>query len=94
MDGNRIYYSHDAEVYAMRNKAILRLAFLTFGLGMGAALAVLFSPISGKKARAELAETVGDGLNVGRESIETFKKRLEDQFAELRNNVEGQLKQI
>ncbi len=93
MNSDRIYYSRDAEMHAMRNRAVLTLAFLTFGLGIGAALAVLFSPISGKKARHELAESVGDGLNTGRESVESFMKRLEEQFNELRKSVDDRLKQ-
>ncbi len=92
MNSDRIYYSHDAEMHAMRNRAVLTLAFVTFGLGIGAVLAVLFSPISGKKARHEFAESVGDGLNTGRESIEPLIKRLEEQFNDLRKSVDDRMK--
>ncbi|NWF68398.1 MAG: YtxH domain-containing protein [Chloroflexi bacterium] len=92
MNSDRIYYSHDAEMQALRGRAVLMLVFLTFGLGIGAALAVLFSPVSGKKARRELAESLGDGLNTGRESIEPFMKRLEEQFNDLRKSVDERMK--
>lgn len=91
MNTDRIYYSHDAEMHAIRNRTVLTLAFLTFGLGIGAALAVLFSPVSGKKARHDFAETVEDGLNTGRESIEPLIKRLEEQFNDLRKSVDDRI---
>ncbi|MBZ0307563.1 MAG: YtxH domain-containing protein [Anaerolineae bacterium] len=92
MNNDRIYYSHDAEMHAMRDRTILTLVFLTFGLGIGAILALLFAPSSGKKTRHGLAESVGDGLNTGREAVEPMMKRLEEQFNELRKNVEDRLK--
>lgn len=92
MNNNRIDYSHDAEMHAMHTRTVLTLVFLTFGLGIGGALALLFSPISGKKARHEFVESLGDGLNTGRESIEPLMKRLEEQFNDLRKSVEEHLK--
>jgi len=50
MTNDRVYYSHDAEMHAMRDRAVLTLAFLAFGLGIGAVLALLFAPMSGKKS--------------------------------------------
>lgn len=92
MNTDRIYYSQDAKMHALRNRTALTLAFLTLGLGVGAALAILFSPVSGKKARHDFAETVEDGLNTGRESIEPLIKRLEEQFNDLRKSVDERLK--
>jgi gas vesicle protein len=92
MNNDRVYYSHDAETHAMRVRTVLTLIFLTFGLGIGAILALLFAPTSGKKTRHELAKSVEDGLNSGRDALEPVVRRLEAEFAEMRKNVEERLK--
>jgi gas vesicle protein len=92
MNSDRIYYSHDAEMHAMRAKTIFTLVFLTFGLGIGAALALLFAPSSGKTARHELVQGVEEGLNTGRDTFEPVLKRLEKQFHDLQKSVEERLK--
>jgi len=92
MNDDRVYYSHDAEVHAMRARTVLTLGFLTFGLGIGAILALLFAPSSGKKTRHELAKSVEDGWNSGRDTIEPVVKRLDKELTELRKNVEERLK--
>jgi gas vesicle protein len=92
MNTDRIYYSHDAEMNAMRDRRMLSLVFLAFGLGIGITLALLFAPTSGKKTRHELTRSVEEGLHTGRENVEPLVKRLEEEFAELRKNVEERLK--
>ncbi len=92
MSNERIYYSHDAEVQAMRDRAVLALFLLVFGLAVGGVLAVLFAPTSGKETRHELAKNVEDGLNTGRDTVEPVLKRLEEECAELRKHVEDRLK--
>jgi gas vesicle protein len=88
MSNDRIYYSHDAEAQAMGDRAKSTLLYLMFGLGIGTALALLFAPSSGKKTRADLAQTVEDGLNTGREAVEPLVKRVEEEFGNLRQSVE------
>jgi gas vesicle protein len=56
---------------AMRDRTILTLIFLMFGLTLGAAIALLFSPASGKQTYVDLAKNLGEGLNNGREAIGT-----------------------
>jgi gas vesicle protein len=92
MNNDRIYYSHEAEMHAMRDRTVLRLVFLTFGLGIGAILALLFAPISGKKVRDDLTKTMGDGWNNGRDAVEPMVKRIEKEFDDLKKNVEEHLK--
>jgi gas vesicle protein len=92
MNNDRIYYSHDAEMHAMRDRTVLTLVFLTFGLGIGAVLALLFAPMSGKKVRDDLTKTVEQGWNNGRDAVEPIVKRVEKEFGELQKNVEEQLK--
>lgn len=92
MNNERVYYSHDAEVNAMRDRTLLALAFLTFGLGIGAALALLFAPAAGTTTRQNIAKNVEEGLQTGRENVEPVVKRLEEEFAELRKNIDERLK--
>jgi gas vesicle protein len=92
MNNERVYYSHDAEMHAMRDRTMLTLVFLTFGLGIGAALALLFAPASGKKVRDDLSKTMGEGWSSGREAVEPMVKRLEEEFADLRKSVDERLK--
>jgi len=91
MNNDRIYYSHNAETHALRAMLRLTLLCLTIGLGIGAVLALLFAPASGKKIRDELAKTVEDGLQNGREAVEPMVKRLEKDFDELHKSVEERL---
>lgn len=92
MNSDRIYYSHDAEMHAMRDRTLLAVIFLIFGVGIGAGLALLFAPMSGKKARHDLSKTVEQGLKDGREAVEPMVKRAEKEFDELKKNVEEHLK--
>jgi gas vesicle protein len=91
MDNDRIYYSRETQLHALRDRLKLTALFLTFGLGIGAILALLFAPSSGKKVRDDLAQTVEEGLNAGREVVEPLVKRLEKDFDELRKHVEERL---
>lgn len=91
MSNERIYYSREAEMAAMRSRTILTMVFLVIGLTIGALLALLFAPDDGESTRKELAKGVEDGLNTGRETLEPMIKQLEDQFNDLRKNVEDRL---
>jgi gas vesicle protein len=92
MNNDRIYYSHAAEMHAMRDRTMLTLICLTLGLGIGAALALLFAPTSGKTVRHDLARSVEEGMQTGREAVEPMVKRIEKEFDDLKKNVEDQLK--
>lgn len=92
MSNERIYYSHEAEMIAMRDRTMLSLAFLILGLGIGAGLALLFAPMSGKKARYELNKTVEHGLRDGREMLEPMVENVEKEFHDLKKNVEKRIK--
>ena len=93
MNNERIFYSHDAEMHAMRVRTVITLVFLTFGLAIGAVLALLFAPASGKATRHELAKSVEEGMRTGRETVEPIIKQAEKDLSELRKNVEEHLKQ-
>ncbi len=88
---NRIYYSRDAEIQANRERAGAILLFMVLGLGIGAVLALLFAPKSGDKTRAELASTLEDSLDTGRDATTKAVSRLEKDFSDLRKRVEERL---
>jgi len=81
MNSDRVYYSHDAEIHAVREMTRLMALCLMVGLGIGVVLALLFAPTSGKKVRDDLTKTVGQGWNNGRDAVEPMVKRLEEKFS-------------
>ena len=93
MNSDRVYYSHEAEMHAVRNRTVLTLVFLTFCLGIGAALALLFAPKSGRRVREDLTRTVEQGWKDGRKAVEPMVKRVEKDLGALQQTVEEHLKQ-
>jgi len=91
MAEDRIYYSREAEMRAMREMTRLTVIYLAFGLSIGAGLALLFAPSSGKKVRTEIAKTMEDGLSSGQEAVDPMIKQLEKEFGELRKAVEDRV---
>jgi gas vesicle protein len=87
----RIYYSHEAEMQANRERAVAITIFMLLGLGIGAALALLFAPKSGEKIRKELAAGVEDRLESGREATNKALHQLEKDFNDLRKRVEERM---
>jgi gas vesicle protein len=93
MNNDRIYYSHEAEIYAMRNRGVLAMLFLIIGVGLGAIIALLLAPTSGKVIRQEFANNVEEKLQAGRETIEPMVKRAEVEIDDLKKNVKDHLNQ-
>lgn len=85
---DRTYYSHDAEMRAQREKFTGVLIFLALGLGIGAALALLFAPESGDKTRHRLGHTINEGIEKGREATNTAIHQVEREVADLRKKLE------
>jgi gas vesicle protein len=92
MNNERIYYSHDAEIHAVREMTKLMALCLMVGLGIGAGLALLFSPLTGKKVRDDLTRMVGQSWNNGREAVEPMVKRVEKEIGDLQKTAEEHLK--
>jgi gas vesicle protein len=94
MNNDRVYYSHDAETQAKRETIALTMLALTLGLGIGALLALLFAPSSGKKARHDLAKSMGQDWENGRDAVDPMVKRLEEKFSELLKNIEERVNHL
>jgi gas vesicle protein len=92
MSNERVYYSHEAEALAMRERTVQVLIFLAIGLGIGTGLALLFAPTTGKQVRDDLTESAEKSWNRGQDAIDPVIKRLEEEFAGLRKQVEERLK--
>jgi gas vesicle protein len=91
---DRIYYSREAEERASRERTVAVLLFLAFGVGIGAAIALLFAPESGEKTRRELAHSVEGSVETGREAVEPALHRLEKEFGELRKRVDDRINDL
>lgn len=85
---DRIYYSREAEMQAMRDRNIAMFAILVVGVTIGTALALLFAPRSGEKTRADLAGALEQGFDEGRKQGSDTIERLEKDFADLRKRIE------
>jgi gas vesicle protein len=88
MNNDRVYYSHDAETQAKREMIAFTMLALTLGLGIGTLLALLFAPSSGKKARHDIAKSMGQDWENGRDAVDPMVKRLEEKVGELLKNIE------
>ena len=94
MNSDRIYYSHGAKMRAVREMARATLLCLMVGLGIGAVMALLFAPSSGKKIRAQLAKSMEQGLNHGRDAVEPMVKRVEKEFDGLHKSIEEHIENL
>ena len=88
MMNDRIYYSREAEMQAVRDRNVAMLAVLVIGVTIGTALALLFAPRSGEKTRNQLSDALEQGFNEGRKNSEQTIDRLEKDFADLRKRIE------
>ncbi len=91
MNNDRVYYSHDAETQAKREMIAFTTLALTLGLGIGALLALLLAPSSGKKARHDLAQSLGENWENGRDAVDPMVKRIDEKFGELLKNIEERI---
>lgn len=93
-NNDRVYYSHDAEIQAKRERAVSKIFSLAFGLGIGVVLALFLAPTSGKKARHNLAQSMSENLENGHDAIGPMVKQIEEKFGEMLKNVEKRIAQM
>ena len=84
---NRIYYSEEAAQVARRQTTLAVILFTAFGLGIGAALALLFAPSKGEEIRHNLSNTVADGVDKTGDAIH----KMEKDISELRKRIEDRV---
>ncbi len=90
---DRTYYSREAEMQANREQLGTTVLFIALGLGIGAILALLFAPASGKEFRDDISNTIEDRFGRREPSGLTLDK-LEKEFADLRKKVEHRLSEM
>lgn len=88
MTDERIYYSHDAEIHAMRVKALITVVSLTSGLVIGAGLALLFAPTTGKTTRHNISKNVEEGMQTGRDTVAPMMKQAKKDLTKLREKID------
>lgn len=87
MSNDRIYYSHSAEMLAMRAKATLAVFCFFLGTGVGAVLTLILAPATVKTSRLELAKNVESHLRSGREAVSPMVKKAEKEIADLQKKI-------
>jgi len=93
MNTDRIYYSRDAELQATRDKTVMAVILMAIGLGVGAALALLFAPAAGSEIRHDIAHKFEAGVSDGRDTVEPMMKKLEREIADLSQRFQDRVKQ-
>ncbi len=91
---DRMYYSREAQMQADQEKLVATITFLLVGLALGAIVALLFAPDSGKKIRKNISNTIEGKIESGRDTVAPALDRLEKDFADLRNKVEDRIQQM
>jgi gas vesicle protein len=64
-----------------------KLTYFLIGFGLGAVVALLFAPKSGKELREDIAETTRRGYSKGREWAETGRERASGLLEDAKESV-------
>ena len=94
MSGSRFHFGHDSEAHASRQMMMFTGLWLMVGLGVGAVMALLYAPASGKKTRRKLFRRMEEGLDSGQETIESVIDRLESEVEDLRETLEERIAKL
>ncbi|MDO4690096.1 MAG: YtxH domain-containing protein [Fusobacterium sp.] len=70
-----------------RRRKAANAAKIIAGVGVGAALGVLFAPKSGKKTREDIANAAKEGIDFVSENVNTAMKAIRDKSEELKDAV-------
>jgi hypothetical protein len=76
----RTYYSEEAKQRAMRERGIIVALMLSLGLGIGAALALLFAPKQGDELRHDLVDTLEDRFSSVERQVADLRGRVEERI--------------
>lgn len=81
MMNERTYYSREAEQAAMRQRTMLAIFVLALGVGVGAALSMLFAPQSGDKTREALAGQAEHTMDGIVKEVARLRREVEERVA-------------
>jgi gas vesicle protein len=88
---DRIYYSREAEVRAQRERTMMAIVLLGFGVGVGAIMALLFAPRSGEEVRKDLTDRIETGAERARDVTNHTVENLQKDLSRLRDEMETRL---
>ena len=91
---SRTYYMGDRELEDDGRGVVNMLVFLLLGLGIGAALALLFAPEEGEKIREKVSDSLETGVRRGSDAGSDALERLEREYGNLRKEVDKLLNSI
>jgi gas vesicle protein len=89
---DRIYYSREAEMQAQRQFIISAAFVALLSVTVGAAIAVLFTPRTGREIRHELESRAGEALSQGREVAEKATVRGREVAEQIAEDAQHTLK--
>jgi gas vesicle protein len=88
---DRVYYSREAEMRAQRERTMLALVLLGFGVGVGAVMALLFAPRSGEETRKDITDRIEPGLERARDVTNHTVENLQRDLTRLRDEMETRI---
>jgi gas vesicle protein len=88
---DRVYYSREAEMRAQRERTMMAIVLLGFGLGVGAIMALLFAPRSGEEVRKEITDRIEPGLERARDVTNHTVENLQRDLTRLRDDMESRM---
>ncbi|WP_202978707.1 YtxH domain-containing protein [Aggregatilinea lenta] len=91
---SRSYYMGDAELETKSSGVVNMLVFLLLGLGIGAALALLFAPDEGEKTRERITDSLDSGVKATSDAGNDALDRLEKEYQNLRKEMDKLISNI
>ena len=88
---DRVYYSREAEMRAQRERTMMAIVLLGFGLGVGAIMALLFAPRSGEEVRKDITDRIEPGLERARDVTNHTVENLQRDLTRLRDDMESRI---
>jgi len=88
---DRVYYSREAEMRAQRERTMMAIVLLGFGLGVGAIMALLFAPRSGEEVRKDITDRIEPGLERARDVTNHTVENLQRDLTRLRDDMESRM---
>jgi gas vesicle protein len=91
---NRVYYTQEAEMQANRERLVLAMIAMGFGVGLGSLLMLLFAPQAGVKTRNELGEQLGQSGEQVQRYIQQAGNNIREQVSKAQDEVEERVQSL